>query len=86
MKERNILGSSRGYLDRIIQSYSAVTVTNVRKYFLSTLKFSRLYLSGETGHTVNKVMEQLRKTKKCHRGAIMLEVDHGKKSYDRERY
>ena len=32
MKERNILGSSRGYLDRIIESYSAVTVTNVRKY------------------------------------------------------
>ena len=49
MKERNILGSSRGYLDRIIESYSAVTVTNVRKYFLSTLKFSRLYLSGKLG-------------------------------------
>ena len=43
-------------------------------------------MSGETGHTVNKVMEELRKTKKCHRGAIMLEVDHGKKSYDRDRY
>ena len=85
MKERNILGSSRGYIDRVIESYSAVTLTNVRKYFLSTLKFCQLYMEGETGFTVNKKMEELRKKKKCHRGAVMLEIDHSKKVYNRDR-
>ena len=85
MKERNILGSSRGYIDRVIESYSAVTLTNVRKYFLSTLKFCKLYMEGETGFTVNKKMEELRKKKKCHRGAVMLEIDRSKTAYNRDR-
>ena len=85
MKEHNVLGSSQGYVQRIIESYSAVTVSKVQKYFLSTLKFCQLYLDGETGFTVNDKMKQLRKEKKCHRGATMLEVDHTKKLYNRNR-
>ena len=86
MKENNVLGSSKGYIGRIIDSYSSVTVSNVRKYFLSTLKFCRLYLDGETGYTVNKKMQELRKIKRYHRGAVLLEVDHSKKVYSRERF
>ena len=41
MKEHNVLGSSRGYIDRIVESYTTVTPEKVQKYFLSTLKFSR---------------------------------------------
>ena len=53
--------------------FFTITITNVRKYyFLSTLKLSRLCMAGETGHTVNKVMQELKKTKKCHRWAIMI--------------
>ena len=85
MKEKNVLGSSKGYIQRVLDSYSAVTINNARKYFLSTLKFVRLYQEGETGYTVNKKMEQMRKAKKCHRGAVVLEVDHSKKAYNRDR-
>ena len=85
MKQNNILGSSKGYIQRVVDSYSAVSVNNVRKYFLSTLKFCHLYLEGENGYTVNQKMRDMRKQKKCHRGAIMLEVDHTKKRYNRNR-
>ena len=85
MKERNVLGSSKGYVERVVDSYAAVTINNARKYFLSTLKFMRLYQEGETGYTVNKKMEQMRKAKKCHRGAVVLKVDHSKKDYPRDR-
>ena len=85
MKERNVLGSSKGYIDRVVESYSSVTITNVRKYFLSTLKFCRLYQEGETGYTVNKKMQEMRKVKRCHRGAMMFEIDHSKKAYNRDR-
>ena len=85
MKEINVLGSSKGYIDRVVESYSSVTLTNVRKYFLSTLKFCRLYLDGETGYTVNKKMQEMRKAKRCHRGAVMFEIDHSKKAYNRDR-
>ena len=85
MKEHNILNSSKGYIERVVDSYTAVTVEKVQKYFLSTLKFCRLYLEGETGYSVNQRMKDLRKTKKCHRGAAILEVDHTKKQYNRIR-
>ena len=42
-------------------------------------------MEGETGYTVNKKMEELRKKKKCHRGAVMLEIDYSKKVYNRDR-
>ena len=74
MKERNVLGSSKGYIDRVVESYSSVTITNVRKYFLSTLKFCRLYQEGETGYTVNKKMQEMRKAKRCHRGLGCLRL------------
>ena len=80
-----MLGSSKGYIQRVVDSYTAVTINNARKYFLSTLKFMRLYKEGETGYTVNKKMEQIRKTKKRHRGAVVLDVDQSKKGYNRDR-
>lgn len=86
MKERNVLGTSRGYVERVVSSYTAVTAEDVRKYFLSTLKFCRFYTEGETGFTVNKRMQELRKAKKCHRGPAQLEVDHTKKLYSRDRF
>ena len=86
MKERNIEGSSKGYVDRVVSSYTAVTEIDVRKYFLSTLKFCKLYEQGETGYTVNKQMQELRKVRRCHRGAIEFEVDHTKKLYSRQRF
>ena len=85
MKEHNIEGSSRGFMQRIMDSYSSVTVDKVRKYFLSTLKFVKLYMEGETGFTVNKKMQELRKIRKGHRGAAQFEVDHSKKVYNRNR-
>ena len=85
MKEHNVLGSSRGYIDRIVESYTTVTPEKVQKYFLSTLKFCQLYMEGETGFTVNERMKQLRQQKKCHRGSAMIEVDHTLKRYNRDR-
>ena len=82
MKKHNIVGSSKGYVDRVLDSYSTVTPDKVRKYFLSSLKFVNLYLKGETGYTVNKKMAEIRKS---HRGAAQFEVDHSKKSYNRHR-
>ena len=86
MKENNVEGTSKGYVQRVISSYSAVSVEAVRKYFLSTLKFCKLYTEGETGYTVNKRMQEMRKTQRCHRGAVELEVDHSKKDYPRDRF
>ena len=77
MKERNILGSSKGYVKRITDSYQALSIEKVRKYFLKTLNFCHFYMEGETGYTVNKKMEELRK---AHRGAAEFEVDHSHKA------
>ena len=86
MKERNILSSSKGYLERGIGSYEAVKLEQVRKYFLSTLRFARFYLEdGATVFTVNQKVAELRKVKKSHRGAAEYEVDHSKKKYNRYR-
>ena len=82
MKTHNTVGSSRGFVDRVVSSYSSVTVEKVRKYYVSAMKFIRLYLEGETGLTVNKRMAELRKS---HRGAQMFEVDHSTKAYQRMR-
>ena len=82
MKKHNIVGSSTGYVERVLDSYSTVTPDKVRKYFLSSLKFVNLYLEGETGYTVNKKMAEIRKS---HRGPAQFEVDHSKKSYNRQR-
>ena len=85
MKEHNVLGSSRGYIQRIVDSYSSVTVEKVQKYFLSTLKFCQMYVEGATGFNVNDRMKELRKQKKCHRGPAMPQVDHTLKRYNRNR-
>ena len=85
MKEHNVLGSSRGYVERVVQSYKAVKLRSVQKYFLSTLKFARLYLEGESGYTVNEKLNQLRKVHKGHRGAAEYSVDHSLKAYNRNR-
>ena len=86
MRETNIIGCSRGYLARVVASYSTLTPEKVRKYFLSTLKFCNFYLEGENGFTVNKRMAELRKVKRGHRGAALMDVDHSKKAYPRNRY
>ena len=82
MKEHNIVGTSKGYLERVLNSYKSVQIRSIRKYFLSSLKFMNLYLDGETGFTVNKRMADLRK---CHRRPVELEVDHSQKAYNRDR-
>ena len=85
MKENNVLGSSKGFVNRVVSSYGAVKVDMVRKYFLSTLKFVNLYKEGATAFNVNKRMVELRKEKKSHRGAAQFAVDHSKKVYNRHR-
>ena len=85
LKERNVLGSSRGFVERVVASYEAVKVEMVRKYFLSTLKFARLYSEGATAYNVNARYSELRKQKKGHRGAAQFEIDHSKKVYKRDR-
>ena len=83
MRKNNIVGTSRGYVERILASYGSVTPDKVRKYFLSSLKFMKLYLEGETGFTVNKRMEEIRKST---RGPAQFDTDHSKKNYDRSRF
>ena len=85
MRERNVLGSSKGYVERVLSSYEAVTLDKVKKYFLSTLKYARLYLQGETALTVNEKMKELRKAHNVHRRANDFSVDHSKKVYVRDR-
>ena len=85
MKQHNVLGSSKGYVQRVVSSYDAVTLENVQKYFLSTLKFAELYRQGETAFTVNQKMADLRKKRKSHREGAQFEVDHSKKKYNRKR-
>lgn len=46
MKTRNIIGSSKGYVERVMDSDSSVTPEDVQKYFLSTLKFMALYMEA----------------------------------------
>ena len=82
MKTHNIVGSSKGYVERVVSSYSTVTLEKVRKYFLSSEKFVQLYLDGETGNTVNQKMAEMRKS---HRGPAVFEVDHSLKAYNRNR-
>ena len=87
MRQHNIEGSSRGYVQRIIKSYHETeNVETIRKYFLSCLKFINLYREGETGLTVNKVMQRLRKEHKSHRVGVALDIDHSKKNYNRHRH
>ena len=81
----DLLGSSRGFVERVTASYEAVKVDMVRKYFLSTLKLARLYLEGATAYNVNARYKELRKQKRGHRGAAQFEVDHSKKIYPRDR-
>ena len=78
-----MLGSSRGFVERVTASYVAVEVDMVRKYFLSTLKFARLYLAGATAYNVNARMAEIRKQKRGHRGAAQIEVNHKKKGYNK---
>ena len=75
MKTHNIIGCSRGFVERVVASYSSVTVEKVRKYYLSALKFMRLYMEGFTGMNVNKRMAEIRKS---HRGAASFDIDHSK--------
>ena len=82
MTIHNIVGSSKGYVDRVVASYSTVTVERVRKYFMNALKFVKLYMEGETGFTINQRMAEIRKS---HRGAATFQVDHSKKAYQRIR-
>ena len=82
MRKHNIVGTSRGFVDRILASYGSVTPEKVRKYFLSSLKFMKLYLEGETGCTVNKKMAKIRKS---HRGPAQFDTDHSDKNYNRNR-
>ena len=83
MKRRNIVGSSVGYVERICDSYGSVDIKNIRKYFLSVLKFMSLYKSGETGDSVFLAMTKQRK--KHREGLVFGQVDHSKKSYKRKR-
>lgn len=46
MKTRNIIGTSKGYVERVLDSDSSVSPEDVQKYFLSTLKFMALYLEA----------------------------------------
>ena len=69
-------------MNRVVTSYSTVTLDKVRKYFLNALKYVKLYLEGETGYTVNKRMAEIRKR---NRGAATFDVDHSKKAYERMR-
>ena len=85
MKQKNVLGCSKGYVQRVLNSYEAVTVENVRKYFLSTLKFAKFYREGATAFDVNEKMDNLRKQHKCHRAGAQFTVDHSKKIYPRDR-
>ena len=100
MKRKNVIGSSKGFVERVCESYTSVEVKNVRgrlqnknklilfpfqlrKYFLSCLKFMALYKTGETGSTVFQAMAKQRK--KHREGAIFGPVDHSKKVYSRKR-
>ena len=85
MRESNILGSSRGYVSRVVSSYEAVKVEMVRKYFISTMRFATLYTEGATALNVNHIYRELKMQKKSHRGAAQFAVDHSKKGYSRDR-
>ena len=80
-----MLGSSKGYVQRVLSSYEAVKTDKVKKYFLSTLKYAKLYLQGETALTVNEKMKELRKIHKAHRRSNDFPVDYNKNSYVRNR-
>ena len=42
MKERNIVGNSKGYIERIVSSYKSVKIEAIRKYFMSSVKYMNL--------------------------------------------
>ena len=82
MKRRNIIGSSAGYVERVCESYSHVDIYQIRKYFLSVLKFMEIYKTGETG---NRVFELMKKQRKKHRGGAEFDPDIHRNVYNRQR-
>ena len=60
------------------KAYKHFLIFQIRKYFLSVLKFMTLYKSGETGDTVFKLMAMQRK--KHREGVVFGPVDHSKRS------
>ena len=76
-------GSTKFYVDQILRSYSVVTTDRVRKYFLSSDKFARLYASGKTSAEAYQFMATARKS---HRRALSLHFPAAPTAYSRRRY
>ena len=83
MRENNIVGCSRGYVERVERSCDEMTPERVQKYMGTVLRYVSLYESGETGDSVGQAMAIARKK---HRRPVDLEVDHKLKRYNRNRY
>ena len=64
------------------ESYSHVDIYQIRKYFLSVLKFMEIYKTGETG---NRVFELMKKQRKKHRGGAEFDPDIHRNVYNRQR-
>ena len=77
-------GTTKGFDQRIQDSYSEITVERVRKYFLSSDKFCRLYDGGNDGTTAFKKMTESRNSHRRVCGGSMSPT-RSKKVYDRKR-
>ena len=55
MKTKNVIGCSRGFVDRVLDSDTSVTPNDVQKYFLNTLKYMKFYEEVCSLHRSNNI-------------------------------
>lgn len=85
-RKLNITGSSKGFVSRVLDSYSEVTPQRTRKYFLSVEKFANIYSDGLSGSEAFKQMTLARKSHRHFGGVAPSPPDHKKKRYSRDRF
>ena len=82
LRENNVIGCSKGYLERYELGLQTITVEMVRKYFASANRFLEAYQQeGCDGDNVKvyerelKKIELLKNPQKVHRGAVVTSDD-----------
>ena len=71
LKERNIIGNSKGFEKRYEDGLKSIKIEHIRKYFVSADRFAEAYhMDGTTGDNINEVCKKLKQTKKRHRGHV----------------
>lgn len=81
-RQHNILGTSKDFMRRVVDSFSLITSQKTRQYFLSSDKFATMYAEGDDGTEVFARMTVLCKSHWHFGGGAPGLTDHSKKRYN----